>query len=289
MAKGNLFLGTAAKSVGDVVMYRREGAQVSRVRVRKIANPKTDAQCLQRAFMSACVKFYQPLANVLDRSWQGKSRAKSYAAFLKANAPKVRAAGYYLPKGSGFVALPLQISNGTISPASLTGSDATEVTWRLTLSAEQLQANITTVADFSAILVGSGYKKDDVVTVVYSTTHSDGGAVIPQIAKSVQFLVNTTDNTPLTTVMRDFTLEPSERGDGVTIRAHIPVIFGIGIVVARNVDGEWHRSNATMFCGEQYLGNFTSDAAKTACIESYKGAAASDNPLVYLDGDELTD
>ena len=32
MAKGNLFLGTAARSVGDVVMYRREGSQVSRSR-----------------------------------------------------------------------------------------------------------------------------------------------------------------------------------------------------------------------------------------------------------------
>ena len=289
MAKGNPILGTASKSIGDIVMYRREGTQVTRVRVRKIANPKTDAQCLQRAFMSACVKFYQPLANVLDRSWQGKSRAKSYNAFLKANAPKVRAAGYYLPKGSGFVALPLQISNGTIPPAILNGSDATEVTWALTLTTAQIEGTITTVADLSAILVGSGYKKDDVVTVVYSTTQSNEGAMFPQIAKSVQFLVDTTDDTPLTDVMRDFTLTPSQRGDGVTFTARVPVIWGIGIVIARNVDGEWHRSNATMLCGSQYLGNFTSDAAKTACIESYKGAAASDNPLVYLDGDELTD
>ena len=69
MAKGNLFLGTAARSVGDVVMYRREGSQVSRVRVRKIANPKTDAQCAQRAYMSAVVRFYQPLADILERSF----------------------------------------------------------------------------------------------------------------------------------------------------------------------------------------------------------------------------
>lgn len=289
MAKGNLFLGTAARSVGDVVMYRREGAQVSRVRVRKIANPKTDAQCLQRAFMSACVKFYQPLANVLDRSWQGKSRAKSYNAFLKANAPKVRAAGYYLPKGSGFVALPLQISNGTITPAILDGSSPVDFTWLLTLTAEQITGTITTVADLSTILVGNGYKKDDVVTIVYAVRHGGGGELIPQIAKSVQFLVDTTDDTPIADAIPGFTIAPAERGDGVTFNSRVAGCFGVGIVISRNVDGEWHRSNATMLCSTEYLGHFTSDAAKTACIESYKGAAASDNPLVYLDGDELTD
>lgn len=289
MAKGNLFLGTAAKSVGDVVMYRREGAQVSRVRVRKIANPKTDAQCLQRAFMSACVKFYQPLANVLDRSWQGKSRAKSYNAFLKANAPLVRAAGYYLPKGSGFVALPLQISNGTIVPAILDGTDATEFDWALRLTAEQISGSITTVADLSAILVANDYKNGDVVTIVYSTRQDGGTTVIPQIAKSLQFIIDTTDNTPLVEAVNFFRITPSERGNAVTFNSISAACFGVGIVISRNVDGEWHRSNATMLCGEQYLGRFTSDAAKTACIDSYKGAAASDNPLVYLDGDELTD
>lgn len=289
MAKGNLFLGTAARSVGDVVMYRREGAQVSRVRVRKIANPKTDAQCLQRAFMSACVKFFQPLANVLDRSWQSKSRAKSYSAFLKANAPKVRAAGYYLPKGSGFVALPLQISNGTIAPAMLTGSNATEVEWALRLTAEQIQGTITTVADFSAILVANDYKNGDVVTIVYSTRTVSGAELIPQIAKSSQFIVDTTDKTPLVDVVPFFRIAPSERGQAVTLSSISVACFGVAIVISRPVDGEWQRSNATMFCGDQYLANFTSEAAKTACIESYKGAAASDNPLVYLDGDELTD
>ena len=62
MAKGNLLLGTAARSIGDVVMYRREGTQVSRIRIRQIKNPKTKAQCAQRAYMSAVVRFYQPLA-----------------------------------------------------------------------------------------------------------------------------------------------------------------------------------------------------------------------------------
>ena len=77
MAKGNLLLGTAGNSVGDVVMYRREGAQVSRVRVRKIKNPKTDAQSLQRAAFSPVAKFYSPLAVVLERSFEGLSKMKS--------------------------------------------------------------------------------------------------------------------------------------------------------------------------------------------------------------------
>ena len=48
MAKGNLILGTASRSIGDVTMYRRNGQQVSRARVRNIGNPRTEGQAKQR-------------------------------------------------------------------------------------------------------------------------------------------------------------------------------------------------------------------------------------------------
>lgn len=289
MAKGNLFLGTAARSVGDVVMYRREGAQVSRVRVRKIANPKTDAQCLQRAFMSACVKFYQPLANVLDRSWQGKSRAKSYAAFLKANAPKVRAAGYFIPKGSGFIGLPLEVSKGTLAPVAIEGNSALLFTWLLNLTTEEQSATITTVGQLSNILLHNGFKAGDVITVIESDGVGDGGDATKQLPVAHQFLVDDEDDTTLAAALPGWRIAVAQAGRGLEFTSNLPACYAVGIINSRNVDGVWQRSNCTMLCGASYLEEFTSDAAKTACIDSYKGAAASDNPLVYLDGDELTD
>lgn len=284
MAKGNLFLGTAARSVGDVVMYRREGAQVSRVRVRKIANPKTDAQCLQRAFMSACVKFYQPLANVLDRSWQGKSRAKSYAAFLKANASKVRAAGYFLPKGTGFFPLPLQLSEGTLQPFAYSAEGNRSV---ITLAGLTDQTtNPTTVGALSALFIGNGSKTGDVITIIL--VDKDTNNVIS--VKHFQFEVDSTSTTPLSDILPNgYILEVEAGESAILIRHDALSVDGIAVIGARNVDGVWQRSKQTMSVFPTVLTPITSDAAKTACIDSYKGAAASDNPLVYLDGDELTD
>lgn len=284
MAKGNLFLGTAAKSVGDVVMYRREGAQVSRVRVRKIANPKTDAQCLQRAFMSACVKFYQPLANVLDRSWQGKSRAKSYAAFLKANAPKVRAAGYYIPKGTGFIPLPMQLSEGVLTPADYNVNGGALL---VTLSGITAQTQSpTTIGALSTLFVNGGYKAGDVVTIILAgkTGEVFGNPI------ACQFIIDTTSADTIADAMPMIAGIDAEGETGsIAITPKLTSAVGGAVIIARNVDGVWQRSKQIMSVESAAISDFTTDAAKTACIESYKGAAASDNPLVYLDGDELTD
>lgn len=71
MAKGNLFLGTARNKIGDVVLMRRNGEQVSRVRVRQIANPRTDAQTLSRLALNSATKTAQQLRGIVDHSFQG--------------------------------------------------------------------------------------------------------------------------------------------------------------------------------------------------------------------------
>lgn len=71
MAKGNLFLGTARNKLGDVVLMRRNGEQVSRVRVRQIANPRTDAQTLSRLALNSATKTAQQLRGIIDHSFQG--------------------------------------------------------------------------------------------------------------------------------------------------------------------------------------------------------------------------
>lgn len=281
MAKGNLFLGTAARSVGDVVMYRREGSQVSRVRVRKIANPKTDAQCEQRAFMAAVVKFYQPLANVLDRSWQGLSRAKSYAKFLKVNVAKVREAGYYLKKDTGFFPLPLQLSNGTIASIGyeISLDDASLVTGLVVSDNAP-----TTLSDLSSIFVDSGYKQGDIVTIILA----HGNSIAGFISESFQFEVNTSATETLADVFGGkitFVKNSDNNTLDIGYGSYIPVAGAI--IVARNVDGVWQRSKQKMAVDASTLTSITSAEAKAAAIASYKGAAASDNPLVYLDGDEL--
>lgn len=72
MAKGNLFLGMAHGSIGDTTFYRLNGQQVSRVRNRVVANPKTEAQQLQRAIASTVGQAYKAGKAIFDHSFEGK-------------------------------------------------------------------------------------------------------------------------------------------------------------------------------------------------------------------------
>lgn len=73
MAKGNLFQGTGTGKIGDVVLSRRNGEQVSRVRVRTISNPRSLTQVLQRVVVATAVKAYSLFSPICDHSFQGKS------------------------------------------------------------------------------------------------------------------------------------------------------------------------------------------------------------------------
>lgn len=86
-------MGTARGKLGEVVMYRANGEQISRVRVRKIANPRTSAQMIQRAFLSTVTKAYSHLASICDHSFESESGVmKNMSRFTKVNIDKMRAA-----------------------------------------------------------------------------------------------------------------------------------------------------------------------------------------------------
>lgn len=71
MATGNMFLGMARKSVGDVVFYRADGQQRSRVRNRNPKNPKSPAQCVQRMVLSTASKIAQAYRPIINHSFEG--------------------------------------------------------------------------------------------------------------------------------------------------------------------------------------------------------------------------
>lgn len=71
MAKGNLFQGMGRGKVGDVVFYRMNGEQISRVRNRKPKNPRTNEQLYQRAVIATTMKAYAAGKEIFDHSFQG--------------------------------------------------------------------------------------------------------------------------------------------------------------------------------------------------------------------------
>ena len=91
MAKGNMFLGMARGKVGDVVFYRADGQQLSRVRNRNPRNPRSDAQLYQRAIMATIVQAYTAGKAIFDHSFQGYSvGAQNQREFIKRNAKLLR-------------------------------------------------------------------------------------------------------------------------------------------------------------------------------------------------------
>ena len=281
MAKGNLFLGTAAKSVGDVVMYRREGSQVSRVRVRKIANPKTDAQCRQRAIMAPIPKFYSPLAIVLERSFEGLSKSKSYSKFLKVNADKARANDWLLPKGFGFVPLPYQLSQGTL-PAFSYAYDGASGSYKI----DQINAAAapTTIGDISTLLVDAGYQAGDVITIIGVNANSGtmNANFVPVYA---QFEIDTTSVATLADTLIGFSF--SVTSNKLAIGYPGGSFSAFAIIAARFENEKWRRSSQALSVMTSLMNDVVDNANKTASIESYRGTVDGGNPLVYLDGDEL--
>lgn len=73
MARFNPFLGTQVGSVGDVVMYRRNGVQVQRARIREVKNPRTEAQAKNRAVLATMGAAYSYMQAIVDHSFQNKS------------------------------------------------------------------------------------------------------------------------------------------------------------------------------------------------------------------------
>lgn len=270
MAIGNLFLGAAKKTIGDIVLYRRNGQQQSRVRVRHIANPKTEAQALQRNYMAPVTKFYAPLADVLEKSWEGLNRSESLSAFLKANVTLARQRGWYVEKGAEFLALPYQVSKGILAPLSYTDS--------MLMLAET--PNDIQVSTISAILVNMGYQLGDQVTFIGCIQDEEKGDIRPVWSR---FLLSDSDTTNVFADIANV-VEFISGADQLGFLALEGTLVGCAIIVSRWDGSKWLRSTQFVKCNEEYLQTFTTPEARAAAIASYRGGDSIVSSDIYLNG-----
>ena len=252
MAIGNLFLGTARKTIGDIVMYRRNGEQLSRVRVRKIANPKTEAQALQRNYMAPVTKFYAPLADVLEKSWEGLDRQKSLGAFLKTNAGLARSSGWYVVKGAGFTPLPYKVSNGTLAPLSYSDSE-------LSLGGQSI-ADVK-VSTISAALVNMGYQYGDQLTTIVCLEDA-AGEVRPVWSR---VLLSSSDESDIFSDIAGAVL--FEQGNNALAYSGVlESVIGAVFIVSRWNGSKWLRSSQYVQVSATYSEQFTNIEARAAAI-----------------------
>lgn len=88
MSKRSLFWGYASGKLGEAVYYRAGGEQRTRAYVRKIKNPKTRAQALQRTKLNNMVAVFRGTSVFVKSLFKAeKSSQSSFNAFVKRNFP----------------------------------------------------------------------------------------------------------------------------------------------------------------------------------------------------------
>lgn len=111
MAKGNLFMGMARGSIGDITFWRGDNEQLSRARNRKPSNPRTDRQLQSRIILKTVSSAYSLLmGDLANQTFQGAANAReNQRRFLSANARLLRQL----------------VDDGTIADANFMGRDDT--------------------------------------------------------------------------------------------------------------------------------------------------------------------
>lgn len=91
MSKGNLFLGQARGSVGDVTFTHIAGQQVARARNRSPRNPRVPSQMLQRIVLNSASKAYSLMQPIVNHSFEGvQGVARNQQRFMQLNASAFR-------------------------------------------------------------------------------------------------------------------------------------------------------------------------------------------------------
>ena len=161
MAKAGFWLkGARGKLAGSVLQKSATAGTVSRENVTP-KNPRTQAQASRRATFAPAAKFYSPLSVVLEQSWEGKSKAESYQAYLSQAIKDCGANGWWVEKGTGFFPMPFQVSNGTL-PTVVYDMIEHDLALANTSDNETFGSlDPYTVGDLSKIFIALGYEEGE--------------------------------------------------------------------------------------------------------------------------------
>lgn len=312
MAKGNMLLGMARGSVGDVTFYRDGGLQRARSRNRQPNNPRSNKQQTQRALFSNCVKFYKlTAAKFFKFAFENKKVNESdYNAFMRENLKR----GVMMSKTAFYCEPYPALGNWLMSRGSLaTIRNANDDNINAPIFdlgapyASIPEANIT-IGEISTAMVASGrYQVGDIITIIRYLTNGDN---IPTATPNAE-----TDLLQTNFVFWQFLVDPNNTATFVSIfgevaRYHVTTTssnslaleFGsttasggeewrLGyqattIIHSRNTANGLLVSTQELTCNPRYT-----DAITTAATDAtYKSAVLTDwqsSGLAILQGDGL--
>ena len=277
MAKGNLILGTASRSIGDVTMYRRNGQQVSRARVRKIGNPRTEGQAKQRMLQAALTRFYSPLASCLEKSFEGKNKMDSYSKFLSVN-NRIGRNMFAVPKNAGWVPVPVKVSGGTMPSPNVSYNTNADDGFILDAKIGSEQLTLGTLSQ--AFMNTYGIAEGDQVTIIAAINRS------------------TADEPNFTPVYFRFFLKPTsvdaapsfsgisfgDDNGSITLYHPDDALAGVAVIFSRYDNGEWRRSNSFMVLAPNIMADFTGTEGIAKWLDEWMNGTTVPTSDVYLNG-----
>lgn len=281
MSKRNLFLGTAAGKVGDVVVYRAGGTQRARVRVVP-KDPKTSTQMIQRSRIGGVVTTYRAGKGLLQDTFESKpSKQSAYNAFAQEAMPTAP----YLTKEMNdlgcAIPMPMTIARGSV-PAPWASIDTVEdgLSARVAVAAN---AQAATIAELSALLIAARpcCFKNGTQIIGIAVSYEPVAGMDEDFRKPFFSISKITLNTD----------DASQLPAGVTLTASVAdgnVILKVNgddeeeyvyalLVANKDADG-LHVTNAEGYmngAAETLYQSFLTAAAKAAAAESYGASGGS--------------
>lgn len=184
MATGSSYWGTSKGKLGNIVLRVRKGQTVESKYQPNVTNPRTFAQCRQRALFANAVKFYKSaIARMFKFAFEDKAANESdYNAFMRHNVSKGMILKKYMSESSYFPAIgdSWVLSSGSLSPFVVNaGMDRPymELPADINLAdynLDQKRLPAVRIADLSNYLIAAfGLQNGDLFTLVRVITQWD--------------------------------------------------------------------------------------------------------------------
>lgn len=241
MSKRNLFLGTAAGKVGDVVVYRAGGTQRARVRVVP-KDPKTSAQMIQRSRIGGVVSTYRAAKGLLQDTFESKpSKQSAYNSFAQEALPTAPVMLKKLVDAGCAFPMPMTISRGSL-PNPFSSIDASTDELDALVQGANMGAN-PTIKSISEALIAARpccFKNGTEVigiAIEYIKDESLGNDYYKPHLVVEKFTLDTGDTTAYSA--SEF-FEIEQAADGISFNVipntTIPVVMGI-VIANTDADG----------------------------------------------------
>lgn len=284
MATGSFILKGSRRKVGSIVTYSRGGKQVVRALASSVSNPKTVAQSLRRAFFAPAAKFYSPLATILETSWQGQSKSASYSAYLKKAIEALANNGIYIPKGTGFMPIPVQVSKGTIQPLPYE-YDTYSIRSGITVTGMDIGADSpNTIGELSALFIAAGYSAGMQVTIILALGNESptDSQIQDYWPATTRFLINPSDTRLISDVFNQSIKIEAGFGDDLSFTSPNFYVAGGAVIISNYENDMWRRSTQYFKVSGNIVDELQSTMAYNECLASYMNTQSTVQSNVYL-------